>query len=78
MLFTDFKGFLSSSSAKYLPTDLLGQIQVRITLAGPEVLSNRGSNGVGSALSVGEAAAIAAKPLTYTMSNIYFTIDTIA
>eukprot|EP00965_Chrysotila_dentata_P086723 2862442-Pleurochrysis_carterae.AAC.1 len=27
MIFSDFKGFLGSSSCKYLPTDLLGQIQ---------------------------------------------------
>eukprot|EP00965_Chrysotila_dentata_P105364 3479858-Pleurochrysis_carterae.AAC.1 len=79
MLFTDFhQGFLGSSSAKYLPTDLLGQIQIRITLADAEVLSNRGAAGIGSGLAAEEADLILATPLTYSVSSIYFTVDTVA
>ena len=78
MIFSDFAGFLGSSSCKYLPTDLLGQIQVRITLAGAEVLSNRGTAGIGAALNLAEGTLINTTPVTYSVSNIYFTVDTIA
>eukprot|EP00965_Chrysotila_dentata_P083817 2766465-Pleurochrysis_carterae.AAC.1 len=66
MIFSDFPGFLGSSSCKYLPTDLLGQIQVRITLAGAEVLSNRGAAGLGAALNPAETALVEASPVTYS------------
>eukprot|EP00965_Chrysotila_dentata_P100874 3332400-Pleurochrysis_carterae.AAC.1 len=62
MIFSDFAGFLGSSSCKYLPTDLLGQIQVRITLAGAEVLSNRGTAGLGAALNLAEGTLINTTP----------------
>eukprot|EP00965_Chrysotila_dentata_P019998 662066-Pleurochrysis_carterae.AAC.1 len=78
MIFSDFAGFLASSSCKYLPTDLLGQIQVRITLAGAEVLSNRGALGLGKDLNLAELTLIQTTPVTYSVSNIYFTVDTIA
>ena len=39
LTWADWKGFLGEASTEYIPTDLLGQIQIRITLAGPEVLS---------------------------------------
>lgn len=39
LVWDTWRGFLNESSTEYLPTDLLGQIQIRITLAGTEVLS---------------------------------------
>ena len=38
LVWHSFPGFLSDCSTEYIPTDLLGQIQVRLTFAGNEVL----------------------------------------
>lgn len=81
IVFSNFRGFLCDSSAAYLPTDLCGQIQVRITLAGAEVLSNRGGQSggaIGTELTTAQKATVASSPVTYSVSDIYFTVDTVA
>ena len=44
----DWRGFCKESSVRYLPTDLVGAMQIQLTLAGPEVLGwfGRGQKGL--------------------------------
>ena len=66
-------GFLNELSTRFLPTDLIGQIQVRITLAPDGVLSGvmNGKDAIDGSLN-----DISAPP-TFKISNMYFTIDSI-
>jgi len=72
-------GFLNESSTRFLPTDLLGAIQVRITLADNSVLSpcelGTGSTGLQITSTSSNTAPVG---LFYTIKNMYFTIDTIS
>lgn len=70
----NWKGFLGQCATRFLPTDVLGTIQVRLTFAPDSVLSGciTGSNAVDSPL--GLAGEV---PPTYSISNMYFTVDTI-
>ena len=69
----NWKGFLGQSATRFLPTDVLGTIQVRLTFAPDAVLSGciSGSNAVDSPLDSATTAP------TYSISNMYFTVDTI-
>ena len=55
-------GFLGSASPSVLDTNLIGNVRLRITLAGPECL----------------VQATAATGGSYSLSNIYFSIDTLS
>jgi hypothetical protein len=74
----DWCGFLNENSTRFLSTDVWGQIQVRITLAPNSVLVpkiagvNMGTN-LANADQVAAAAAI-----SYSISNIFFTIDSVS
>lgn len=72
---SNWLGFLNETSTRFLPTDLLGQIQVRLTFAPNGVLSACGSNTTASELSAGQQSN--ATSLTYTTSNMFFTVDSI-
>lgn len=66
-------GFLNEISTRFLPTDLLGQIQIRITFAADSVLS-----GVISGKDAGDASLNSVtSPPVYSISHMYFTIDSI-
>lgn len=70
-------GFLNECSTRFLPTDLLGAIQIRITLADNSVLSPNELSTDGLAIS--DASNYSGPVgLSYTMNNMYFTIDTIS
>jgi len=71
-------GFLNESSTRYWPMDLLGQLQVRITLAPASVLVPK-EDGVNIEANPtnAEARAAAAK-CSYAVSNMYFTVDSIS
>ena len=70
-------GFLGERSTRFLPTDILGAIQIRITLAEDAVLSphlvNVASSGLSWTGDVGSNASI-----QYEVSEMYFTVDTIS
>lgn len=73
----DWAGVLNETSAEYLPTELLGSIQLRITFADPSVLVPKQVGvDIGLPLTSATAAANAAL-VSYTVSNIYFTIDSV-
>lgn len=70
----DWLGFFGESSTRFLDTALIGQIQVRLTMAGNEVLTPKES-----------AVAISTTPtnpnanqISYSLSNFFFTIDSIS
>ena len=74
---SDWKGFLGESSTRFIDTGLLGQIQVRITFAGNEILVPR-ETGVDLNTNLGSAnARTAAAQLEYNVSGVFFTVDTI-
>jgi hypothetical protein len=72
-------GFLNESSTRFLPTDLLGAIQVRITLADNAVLSpsQLATASIGLNM-VSNSNYVPPVGLFYTVKNMYFTIDTIS
>jgi len=72
----DWKGFLGETSTRFLPTDLLGQIQVRLTFAGNDVLVPRATD-VGLDTNLSADAQNAAANISYSVSNMFFTIDSI-
>lgn len=88
----DWRGFCKESSVRYLPTDLVGALQLQITLAGPEVMCWFGRHHKG-VLTVGDYRALhgtgqtsqydmklqsGVLPASYEISNIYWTVDTIS
>ena len=66
-------GFLNELSTRFLPTDLIGQIQIRITFAPDAVLSGLLDNKFAHDGSLN----IVKNAPTYTATNMYFTIDSI-
>jgi hypothetical protein len=70
-------GFLGERSTRFLPTDILGAIQIRITLAENAVLSPHlvgiSSSGLSWSSDVGSNANI-----KYEISEMFFTIDSIS
>ena len=87
----DWRGFFKESSVRYLPTDLVGAIQIQLTMADATVLPWVGSAPDGM-LTYGDSRALFGTPLTgssvgkdpvirpaqYRLDNIYWTIDTIS
>lgn len=74
----DWCGFLGERSTRFLSTDVWGQIQVRITLAPNSVLVPK-IQGVPMENALGSAdAATAASQMSYDISNIFFTIDSVS
>lgn len=78
-------GVLNEASAEYIPTELLGSIQVRITFASPSVLCGLQTAvpatppylpdpNVASPL-VSAQQLINTQAISYKITNIYFTID---
>lgn len=70
-------GFLNETSTRFLPTDLLGQIQVRLTFAPNAVLSAVGTTGASNCGALTAGQITAAGSLSYSISNMYFTVDSI-
>lgn len=74
---SEWQGFLNELSTRYLNTGLLGQIQIRLTWAGNHVLvPKQKAVPLGQDLSSADAETNAAA-IKYTVSNMYFTADTI-
>ena len=73
MCIDSWHGFLNENSTRFLPTDLIGQIQIRITFASDAVLS-----GIRDAKDVADVSLneVTTAP-TYGISKMYFTIDSI-
>ena len=68
-------GFLNQVSTRFLPTSILGQIQIRITLAPDAVLS--ACSDASEANNLTSAEVTAAAGLKYELSNMYVTVDSI-
>lgn len=78
MVWSEFLGLFSQASVRYLDTSLLGALQIQITWAGPEMVVARPDAGLGNVLTANETALLAAQPLTYTITNLYASVDTIS
>ena len=77
IMMTDWKGFLGECGCRFLPTDLIGNVQIRITFAGNEVIVPKITGElVGAALNNADKRAAAAL-CKYEVSDIFFTVDTI-
>lgn len=68
----NWSNFLGTTATRFLPTDVLGSITIKITLASDSVLSGALSNGAATAAAV---TTDTVTPPSYTVSNPYFTID---
>jgi hypothetical protein len=81
---SEWSGFLNELSTRFLPTSLCGQLQVRLTMANNAVLVPAGQQGgVGGVnvvlvdpLTAGQALNTAS--MSYSISNIRFSIDAIS
>lgn len=70
-------GVLNETSAEYIPTELLGSIQVRLTFSGNEVLVPK-QTGQNVGVDLTTASAIAnAGTMTYAISNLSFSINSV-
>lgn len=70
-------GFISENATQYLSTELLGSIQLRITISDTSVLvPQQQGQAIGAAFTSPIAAANAAL-ISFNISDIYFTLDTI-
>ena len=79
LVISDWIGFLGESAPRYLNTDMLGQIQVRITFAPASVLVAK-QNGVAidnTNLTSADARTAAGR-LSYKVSDMFFTIDSVS
>jgi hypothetical protein len=72
----EWRGFLGECASEYLPTDLTGAVQIRLTFAQPNVLvPKEDGQDVGADLSAD--AKIAASRLTYSVSNMWISCDSV-
>ena len=78
VVLSDFKGFLGESSTRYLPTNLTGDLTIRLTMAPASVLTFKEHSVADGGSFSGETARAKAAALTYAASNIHATIDTIS
>ena len=74
---SEWKGFLQEASTRYVSSSLLGQIQIRISLAGTSVLVPK-QTGVAYGVDLSADAKLNAQLMNYTVSNMYFTIDSVS
>lgn len=72
----EWRGFLGESATEYLPTDLTGAITIRMTFAQPNVLVPKEA-GVALGDDLSADAKTAAANLSYTVSNMFMTVDSI-
>jgi len=84
---SEWDGFLNDLSTRFLPTSLMGQIQVRITLANNAVLVPcvyQGANTANAPIIPTSLATLSANQIanlpqmSYSVSNIRFSIDAIS
>jgi hypothetical protein len=73
----EWRGFLGEASTRYINTGLLGQIQVRLTFAGNHVLVPKQHN-VALGVNLSADAKKNAALMTYSVSNMYFTVDSVS
>jgi len=73
----EWRGFIGESATEYLPTDLTGAVTLRLTFAQPNVLvPKEAGQAIGADLTSADARAAAAN-ITYSISNMYVTLDSI-
>ena len=70
----EWRGFLGESATEYLPTDLTGAVTIRMTFAQPNVLVPKEA-GVALGDDLTADGKTAAANLTYTISNMYMSVD---
>lgn len=78
---SEWDGFLNEVSTRFLPTSLMGQIQVRITLAPNAVLVPcvvSGGNAVIPTTTMTAGQITNAATMSYSVSNIRFSVDSIS
>lgn len=72
----EWRGFLGENATEYLPTDLTGAVTIRLTFAQPNVLVPK-ENGQTIGTNLSADAKVAAANLSYSISNMYMTVDSI-
>jgi hypothetical protein len=72
----EWRGFLGESATQYLPTNLTGAVTIRLTFAGNNVLVPK-ETGQALGTDLSADAKTAAQRLTYSVSNMYCTCDSV-
>ena len=75
LIVDQWAGFLNQVSTRFINTQVLGNIQIRLTLASNAVLSGCNANNASAVLDV--SGVTAADAPSYTLSNMFFTVDSI-
>jgi hypothetical protein len=78
IVMSDWLGFLGESTPRYLSTDLVGQIQVRITFAGNHVLSAKKIGVPAGSANITTEGLTLSPQMKYTIDNMFFTIDSVS
>lgn len=78
LVVSEWLGFLGSTEPRYISTDMVGQIQVRITFSPSSVLIAKETSVGLDGTSLHADAQTAAGRLTYSISNMFFTIDSVS
>ena len=78
LVISEWPGFLNECSVRFMPVALLGQLSIRLTFADAAVIvpHEDGATTVGATLSGGAAAL--APDLSYSVSNMFWTCDTVS
>ena len=74
----DFKGFLGEASTRYINTNICGEMTIRITFAPTHVLAFKQTGVAIGGNFTNAASRAAAELLTYSVSNLHATVDTIS
>lgn len=75
LCYTNWLGFLGEASAEWMSTELVGSIQIRITMSGTETLVAKQVAVPITTQIVAPVAVVNAQNIAYAISNIYFTIS---
>jgi len=76
MVVRNWHNMLNTAAARYLPTEALGAITIRVTLADNNVLVPK-ENGVPLGVNLSGDGVNAAALMSYTVNDVYWTVDTI-
>ena len=72
----EWRSFLGENATSWLPTNLTGAVTIRLTFAGNNVLVPK-ENGQAIGTNLSADAKVAAQRLTYSVSNMYMTVDSV-
>jgi hypothetical protein len=77
LIIDQWAGFLNQVSTRFINTQVLGNIQIRLTMAPDAVLSGCSDDKKANEIEDSDGFTISSSTPSYTLSNMYFTVDSI-